>query len=119
MAMTLHFFAPDRAARITGEFIRALPAGSYVIMSVVGGDPELGDELARTYTAAPVCNHGPGGLAEMMGGLELIDPGIVPARQWRAPIHLPGPGRGDVWAAVARKSDGAMSEGWSRAKRAL
>jgi len=25
-----------------------------VIMSVVGGDTELGEDIARTYTAAPV-----------------------------------------------------------------
>jgi hypothetical protein len=77
--------------------------GSYVIMSVVGGDTELGEQMARTYTTAPVYNHGPAGLARLMGGLDLIAPGITPARQWRAPAFIPGHRRGCAWAAVGRK----------------
>ena len=60
-------------------------------MSVVGGDADLGHDMARTYTAAPVYNHGQGGLARFLTGLDLIDRGIVPARQWRAPMFAPGP----------------------------
>ncbi len=72
-------------------------------MSVVGGDAELGEDLARTYTAAPVYNHGPGGLARLMHGLDIADPGITEARQWRAPVFVPGHRRGHAWAAVGRK----------------
>ena len=107
LAMTMHFFPPGQAATITRTFIRALPAGSYVIMSVVGGHAQLGKGLARTYTAAPVHNHGPGGLARFMDGLELIQPGIVPARRWPAPAPARGDRRGQAWAAVGRKSGGA------------
>ena len=103
LAMTMHFLAPDRAEKITAEFIAGLPAGSFVIMSVVGGDAELGEQMARTYTTAPVYNHGPGGLARLMNGLGLIAPGITPARQWRAPVFIPGHRRGCAWAAVGRK----------------
>ena len=110
LAMTMHFFPPDQAQKITAEFTTALPPGSYVIMSVVGGDTELGEELARTYTAAPVCNHGPGGLARLMGGLDLIEPGIVPAHQWRTPVFVPGLRRGLAWAAVGRKPGPAPEE---------
>ena len=42
LAMTMHFFPPDQAGKITAELTGALPPGSYVIMSVVGGDAELG-----------------------------------------------------------------------------
>jgi len=72
-------------------------------MSVVGGDAGLGEDMTRTYTAAPVYNHGPGGLARFMAGLDLIDPGITEARQWRAPLFVPGPRRGQAWAAVSRE----------------
>ena len=68
LAMTMHFQPPDQAEKITAALIAGLPPGSYVIMSVVGGDTELGEQMARTYTAAPVCNHGPGGLARLMNG---------------------------------------------------
>jgi hypothetical protein len=79
-------------------------------MSVVGGDAELGQDMARTYTAAPVYNHGQGGLARFMTGLDLIDPGIVPARQWRAPVFVPGQRRGQAWAAVGRKPATAAAD---------
>ena len=102
LAMTMHFFGPDQAEKITAELVAGLPPGSFVIMSVVGGDAELGEEMARTYTTAPVYNHGPGGLARLMNGLDLIAPGITPARQWRAPAFVPGHRRGQAWAAVGR-----------------
>ena len=102
LAMTMHFFGPDQAEKITAELIAGLPPGSYVIMSVVGGDAELGEEMARTYTTAPVYNHGPGGLARLMGGLDIAEPGITEARHWRAPLFVPGQRRGQAWAAVGR-----------------
>ena len=68
-------------------------------MSVVGGDADLSHDMAKTYTAAPVYNHGQGGLAQFLTGLDLIDPGIVPARHWRTRCSCPatagaGLGRG-------------------------
>ena len=102
LAMTVHFFPPDQAEKITAELTDALPPGSYVIMSFVGGDAELGEDMARTYTAAPVYNHGPGGLAHFLRDLDIIDPGITEARHWRAPVFAPGRRRGDAWAAVGR-----------------
>ena len=103
LAMTMHFFPPDQAGKITAELIAGLPPGSYVIMSVVGGDAELGEHMARTYTAAPVYNHGPGGLAHFLRDLDIIAPGITQARHWRAPVFVPGHRRGQAWAAVGRK----------------
>ena len=103
LAMTMHFFPPDQAEKITAEFIASIPPGSYVIMSVVGGDAELGEDMARTYTAAPVYNHGPGGLAHFLRDLDIAEPGIVQARQWRAPAFVPGQRRGHTWVAVGRK----------------
>ena len=103
LAMTMHFFPPDQAEKIAAELIHALPDGSFVIMSVVGGDANLVQDMAKTYTAAPVYNHGHGGLARFLAGLDLMDPGIVPARHWRAPVFVPGPRRGQAWVAVGRK----------------
>ena len=40
--------------------------------------------------AAPVYDHGAGGLAHFMRPLDIIEPGIVPANQWRAPMFAPG-----------------------------
>ena len=104
LAMTMHFFTPGQAGKITAELIGILPAGSYVIMSVVGGDIELGEDLARVYSTAPVYNHGPGGLAHFLRDLDITEPGIVEARQWRTSPLAPGHRRGQAWAAVGRKS---------------
>ena len=108
--MTMHFFPPDQAGKITAELTGALPPGSYVIMSVVGGDIELGEDMTRTYTAAPVYNHGPGGLAHFLRDLDIIDPGITEARHWRAPVFAPGRRRGHAWAAVGRKPPAPPAE---------
>ena len=98
LAMTMHFFPPDQAEKITAELIGGLPAGSYVIMSVVGGDAELGEDMARTYTAAPVYNHGPGGLARLLSGPGPHRPrhrrGPAMARPAVRPRPPPGPGLG-------------------------
>ena len=102
LAMTMHFFPPDQAEKITAELIAGLPPGSFVIMSVVGGDAELGEQMARTYTTAPVYNHGPGGLARLLRDLDIAEPGITEARHWRAPLFVPGQRRGQAWAAVGR-----------------
>ncbi len=110
LAMTMHFQPPGQAGKITAELIAGIPPGSFVIMSVVGGDTELGEDMARTYTAAPVYNHGPGGLAHFLRELDIIGPGITEARQWRAPVPDPGHRRGDAWAAVGRKSPAQPAE---------
>ena len=74
-------------------------------MSVVGGDAELGEDMARTYTTAPVYNHGPGGLAAFLRGLD-----IDRARHHRGPAMArprlrPRAGRrGQAWAAVGYKT---------------
>ena len=107
LAMTMHFFPPDQAQKIAGRFIRALPAGSYLIMSVVGGQAKLSKELASAYTTASVSNNGPAGLARFLDGLELVEPGIVPARHWPISASARGDRRGQAWAAVGRKSGGA------------
>ncbi len=104
LAMTMHFFAPDQAEKITAEFIRAIPAGSYVVMSVVGADAELGEDLARAYTTAPVYNHGPGGLAHFLRDLDILEPGIVQAGQWRGPRFVPSRRRGHAWVGVGQKT---------------
>ena len=116
LAMTMHFFTPDQAKKITGQFIRALPDGSYVVMSVVGGQPQLGQDLALAYTTAPVCNHGPAGLAAFLDGLELTGPGIVPARQWPA-ASAGGNRRGQAWAAVGHKTSGHEKRNHDRAEQ--
>jgi len=108
--MTMHFFPSGQAEKITAELTAALPAGSYVIMSVGGGDAQLGKDMARAYTAAPVYNHGRGGLARFMTGLDLTDPGIVPARQWPTPVRVAGRRRGHAWVAVGRKPAAAAAD---------
>jgi O-methyltransferase involved in polyketide biosynthesis len=107
LAMTLHFFSAEQARDITAQVVAALPAGSYLVLSVVGGEPELGDDLADAYTAADVHNHGAAGLAEFTKGLDLVEPGIIEARRWRAPAGVLGGRRGDAWAVVARVPGGA------------
>ena len=59
----------------------------------------IGDRLFCMADAA-----GPGGLAHFLRDLDITEPGIVEARQWRTSPLAPGHRRGQAWAAVGRKS---------------
>jgi hypothetical protein len=44
-------------------------------------------------------------IARLLGGLELLDPGLVPVAQWR-PDEPPAPGAGTAWilGGIGRKT---------------
>jgi hypothetical protein len=69
-------------------------------------DAGLWDQLSGAFTAAAVCNHTRAEVAGFLAGLDLVNPGLVPARNWRggwqdAPAAPPGPVY--VLGAVARR----------------
>ncbi len=90
---TLHHYNGARSpASIMAEYIDILPAGSYVAISHFA-DPEAGPESELTRRIQKVLLHSTlsGGLwfrrraeiEEMLPGLELIEPGLVPCPHWR------------------------------------
>jgi hypothetical protein len=95
---------------LTSRLLRAVPAGSYLTVSVPASDiqPEAQAELARRLVkdvpGVTVAFRGHTEMTRFFDGLELLEPGVVPVNHWR-----PGPGGPDpahelpAYAAVGRK----------------
>ena len=90
-AMVLHFQDAATAREITAAYIARLAPGSHVIITVACGEPAIGQQITRTYNAAPVFNHTPADVASFFTGLDLIQPGIADARAWKPGWHTPAP----------------------------
>jgi O-methyltransferase involved in polyketide biosynthesis len=102
----LHFLPADQARQIAAGFTRAIAAGSYVIISVGTGQAEVAEPFSAAYTAAPLYIHSPDEVMAFFDGLELVPPGVVPARGWkggatRTPRLTP---RATFLAGVAHKA---------------
>ena len=106
LAAVLHLMEAGPAAEVAAEYIRALAPGSYVIITTARyDDPVLGDRIVHEYSAGTFYNHSPQEAATFFRGLELIPPGLVNGRTWRAGMPEPETPRGDVYAlaGVGRK----------------
>ena len=88
MGYLLHFFAPDAARALVARYAAALAPGSYVVLSVGRSDSDEGFG-AYSDGAAQVYNHSVAEFASFFGPLELVPPGVVDARDWQKPSHLP------------------------------
>jgi SAM-dependent methyltransferase len=100
----LHFLEATRAREVASAIIRAIAPGSYVIISVGTGEDEVATPFRAAYTAASLYIHSPDEIRTFFDGLELVPPGLVPARGWeggaqrkrlraRRPTFLAGVGR--------------------------
>jgi anti-sigma regulatory factor (Ser/Thr protein kinase) len=100
LGLVLHFIDAQAVSEIMRTLVRAIAPGSYVIISVESGDEQTGGRLARAYTATTLYNHAPGQIARFFDGLELVDPGLVDARNW-APLGAARRPAGTGWRIVA------------------
>jgi hypothetical protein len=78
----LHFLDAGAARDVTTAFTRAVTPGSYVIISVGTGQDEVAGPFTAAYSPAPLYVHSPGEIMAFFDGLELVPPGLVPARAW-------------------------------------
>ena len=106
LAMVLHFTDAATARDLVAAYVGELTPGSHVIIAVACGDPAIGAQITRTYSAAPVHNHPPDDVASFFTGLDLISPGIADARAWKPGWSTPAPftqRAGQVLAGIGRK----------------
>jgi hypothetical protein len=91
----------EKPYAVTSRLLDALPPGSYLAISVAASDiqPEAGAEATRRLNeslpgvAMTFRSHAE--VTRFFDGLELLEPGVVPANYWR-----PGPGGPDPVAAI-------------------
>jgi hypothetical protein len=104
----LDFFESTEAARIVAAFRSAMPAGSYLVISLgINNDPDLGQDFIKAYSAAQVHLHSREQIADYFAGLELVEPGLTEVRHWqsaqpRAEDDVLRPA--DLLAGVGRKA---------------
>jgi O-methyltransferase involved in polyketide biosynthesis len=106
LGMVLHFLDADTARDVVAAYVAELAPGSHVIITVACGEPAIGQQITRTYDAAPVHNHTPEDVESFFTGLDLITPGITDARAWAAGWLTPAPFHdraGQVLAGVGVK----------------
>ncbi|GIF05020.1 SAM-dependent methyltransferase [Actinoplanes siamensis] len=107
----LHFVHGHGAARpIVRTLLDALPPGSYLVATHATSDfgtPEqqaLYQQLVESGKS-DVWTRGKAEFTELFEGLELVEPGVTPASEWRPDPGTEIPERSDinVWTAVGRK----------------
>ncbi|GLY01520.1 MULTISPECIES: SAM-dependent methyltransferase [Actinoplanes] len=107
----LHFLhGPGAAKPVVGRLLDALPPGSFLVATHATSDfgtPEqqaLYQQLVE-QGRSDVWTRSRDEFADLFAGLELVDPGVVPASEWRPDPGTLIPDRSDinVWAAVGRK----------------
>jgi len=110
MLAVIHFIPDtDDPATIVAQFRDVLVSGSYIAMTHVAPTPEFEAQLAalqQLYQQTPTPFHlrTPERIAQLLTGLDLVEPGIVPMTQWRSEPHdRDTEPRRAMLAAVARK----------------
>jgi SAM-dependent methyltransferase len=108
LAAVLHF-VPEGAdpARITAFLRDALPPGSYLVVSHIAGDIPWGDrnnEETLRRAMAEMYPRTREQFSGFFGDFDLVEPGVVPAPQWRPTGRTAG-AKPDlaIYAGVARK----------------
>lgn len=101
----------DDAYGIVSRLVKALPSGSYLVMSHLASDinPDETDEAVKLLNARAretFFLRDRAEVARFFDGLELLDPGVVTVDRWR-PTEARRPGPGDrstpIYGAVGRK----------------
>jgi hypothetical protein len=107
----LHFIHGHGAAQpIVRRLLDALPPGSYLVATHATSDFGTPEQQALYQQLieqgrSDVWTRGRDEFAGLFAGLQLVEPGVVPASEWRPEPDATIPERSDinVWAAVGRK----------------
>jgi SAM-dependent methyltransferase len=84
LGMVAHLMRAGRAAAVVEEYVSAMAPGSVVILSSARWDDRaLWERVRDAYPLTVLINHTPDDLAAILGGLDLVPPGIAPAGAWR------------------------------------
>jgi O-methyltransferase involved in polyketide biosynthesis len=110
MMLAILHFIPDSEdpGGIVGRFMDAVVPGSYLAVSAGASDidtervAKAAGEFNAQRVAAQIVVRTRAEVLRFFDGLDLVDPGLVPVPQWRAPANLAKPI--PMYAGVGRKS---------------
>lgn len=107
----LHFFSrEEQPEHIIASLLGELAPGSYLALTHLAGDV-FSAEMTETFTRLSrqlnqnVVLRDRAEVSQLLGGLELVDPGVVQLPQWRPELGPAGPAPGPLpaWIGVGRK----------------
>ena len=93
---------------IVAKLVRALPAGSYLVVAHPASDirpaemAEMTRRVNERMSGPKATMRDRAGVTRFFDGLDLLEPGIVQPQQWR-PGGMLGPRQVTAWCGVARK----------------
>jgi hypothetical protein len=111
MFAVLHFVPDaDKPAEIVREYLDATVPGSYLALSHASleGEAERAEEATEQFRSrvTDFSMRTRGEIGELLGGVDLVEPGVVYLTEWRpeAGEEDPDPKRMSTFAAVGRKT---------------
>ncbi|MEV8435961.1 SAM-dependent methyltransferase [Actinosynnema sp. NPDC051121] len=111
MFAVLHFVPDaDKPAEIIREYLDATAPGSYLALSHASleGEAERAEEATEQFRSrvTDFSMRTRGEIGELLGGVDLVEPGVVYLTEWRpeAGDEDPDPKRMSTFAAVGRKT---------------
>jgi len=105
----MHFIGDDaEASAIMNRLMAACVPGSYVALSHAASDIDAAQmaEMIRRLnesTAEKTTLRDRAGVTRLFDGLELVEPGVIRAAEWRPDSDLEAASPAALWAGVARK----------------
>lgn len=108
LAVLQHLDDEDDPYRIVATLLEPLPPGSYLAISHPAEDinaeamARMAESLNKTM-AEKVTFRDNAAVAKFFDGLELVEPGMVPASKWRPVNEAEAASPAALWAGVARK----------------
>ena len=111
-AAVLHFVTDDEDPYRAVAWVRdRLAPGSYLVLSHVtsdGTDTAAMNTIQDAYkeASAPVVFRSTPGIARLLDGFGLVEPGLVEVSRWRSPRPAPAPAAVRFLGAVGRKAAG-------------
>ncbi len=94
---------------IVAALVRALPSGSYLVLSHPASDiraaqmAEMTRRVNERMSGPKATMRDRAAVTRFFGGLELLDPGVVQPQQWRPEPGVVSPAQVTAWCGVARK----------------
>jgi O-methyltransferase involved in polyketide biosynthesis len=105
----MHFVGDDdQAASIMDRLMAACVPGSYVALSHAASDIDAAQmaEMVRRLnesTAEKTTLRDRAGVTSLFRGLELVEPGVIRAAEWRPDTELEAASPAALWGGVARR----------------
>ena len=99
----------DDPYRIVAELVRALPAGSYLVLAHPASDiraaqmAEMTKRVNQRMSGPRATMRDRAAITRFFDGLELLEPGVVQPQQWRPEPGIHHPSQVTAWCGVARK----------------